>query len=413
MRASLEVVLAWRNVWRNSRRTGLTVTATVFAVVLVVFFVAFAAGVHEKMIEDSVRVHSGHLSISGEGYLENRTLEEFIHFDTDARRMLEETAGVYGFAPRVASFALASFGDSTRGVAVLGVDPVLEPTVSTLQRRVKRGTFVNGVSRGVVLGERLARSLSADLGDEVLLYSVAYSLETAYDLFQVVGIAKLPDPLLDRTLAIITLSDAQAFYAYGDRVSEIAVLATDSDAAGPLAAVLGAALANGSMTAEVHTWRESMPELEQFIILDDAGMYVLLAILVIVVAFGIFNTILMSVLERKREFGVMLALGMRPRALFRLVYLESLLLAVVGLVIGLGLGLAIVLYFQANPIEITAVELVQAMEMIGAEPLLTWKLKLMNPVGSVLTVLCVAILAALYPAIVASHGRPVDVLRSL
>jgi ABC-type antimicrobial peptide transport system permease subunit len=156
-----------------------------------------------------------------------------------------------------------------------------------------------------------------------------------------------------------------------------------------------------------------MPELEQFIILDDAGMYVLLAILVIVVAFGIFNTILMSVLERKREFGVMLALGMRPRSLFRLVYLESLILAFVGLVIGLGIGILLVLYFQANPIELSGRELVQAMEMIGAEPILTWKLKIMNPIGSVLTVLCVAVLAALYPAIVASKGRPVDVLRSL
>ncbi len=109
----------------------------------------------------------------------------------------------------------------------------------------------------------------------------------------------------------------------------------------------------------------------------------------------------------------MLALGMRPGSLFRLVYLESLILAGIGLVIGLVIGLLLVLYFQANPIELTSPQLAEAMEMIGAEPFLTWKLKIMNPVGSVLTVLGVAILAALYPAIVASKGRPVDVLRSL
>ncbi len=409
---SLTLRLAWRNVWRNPRRTGLTVAATVFAVVLVVFFVAMAAGLHEKMIEDAVRIGSGHVTVSGEGYREFETLDHFVRLDPPIVHALDTASGIEGWAPRMIGFGLLSKGSQAKGVAVLGLDPARERSVSTLADRMREGSFL-GADGGheIVLGERLARNLSARVGDELLLYSVAYSLETAYDLFRVTGILKLPDPGLDRRLALISLSDAQQFFVYGNRVSEIAVLAHDADQTGAVRASLGAAL--DTEPVEVHTWQETMPELVQFIFLDDAGMYIMLAILVVVVAFGILNTILMAVLERKREFGVLLALGLPPRDVFRIVYLESLFLAGVGLAIGLALGIPLVLYFQAHPILLTGKGMASAMELFGIEPVMTWKLKPLNPLGSAFTILVVALLAALYPALKASRSRPVDVLRGL
>ena len=360
-------------------------------------------------------MNSGHVVIAGEGYLQNRTLEEFVRFDADLARLLEGSGGIAGYAPRVVSFGLASRDSSSHGVAVIGVDPEREGTVTTLPERVRQGSFVTGRPREIVLGERLAERLGAAIGDELLLYSVAYSLETAYELFELVGVLKLPEPELERVLAVISLADAQEFFVYGDRVSEVAVLVDDADLVPAVAAGLRAALANGGARPEpvdVYTWRESMPELVQFIVLDDAGMYILLVILVVVVAFGIFNTILMAVLERQREFGVLLALGLRPASVFRIVYLESLLLAGIGLALGLAVGIPLVLYLQAHPVPLTG-DLVEAMELFGIEPVMTWKLKPLNPLGSALTILGVAVLAALYPAVKASRGRPVDVLRGI
>ena len=134
--------------------------------------------------------------------------------------------------------------------------------------------------------------------------------------------------------------------------------------------------------------------------------------LIVVVGFGILNTILMAVLERKREFGVLLALGLRPASVFRIVFLESMMLAFVGLLIGLAIGIPLVAYFEANPIALTG-QTAAAIELFGMEPLMTWKLKPLNPIGSAATILAVAVVAALYPALKASRGRPVDVLRSL
>ena len=246
----------------------------------------------------------------------------------------------------------------------------------------------------------------------MLLYSVAYSLESAYDLFRVVGLMGLPNAELDRGLALISLADAQAFFVYGDRLSEIAIRAQDAGASSNLAEELGLSL--DPKRAEAHPWQEVMPDLAQSVVLDKAGMYGMIGILVVVVSFGIFNTILMAVLERKREFGVVLALGLRPRAIFRIVYIESILLAGVGLVLGLLVAIPLALYLQTHPISLANnEEMVAAFEMVGAEPLLSAKLVASNPLFSGLTILVVALVAALYPALRASRGKPVDVLRSL
>ncbi|MEN8183970.1 MAG: FtsX-like permease family protein, partial [Myxococcota bacterium] len=372
-------------------------------------------GSHEKMIEDSVRLHSGHLALQAPGYLESRTLEHFVELDPELTALVEGTEGVEGWAPRVVAFGLLSREAATQGVALLGLDPSRELGVTSLADRLVRGRFVgSGAAREIVLGKRLAQNLEADLGDVLLLYSVAYSLETAYELFTVVGVVDLLEPALDRSLAILSLADAREFFAYGERVSEVAVLVRDADAVAPVAAALRAGLAERSgEPLALHTWEALQPELQQFVVLDDAGMYLLLVVLVVVVAFGILNTLLMSILERTRELGVLLALGLRPAAIFRLVYWESLMISGVGLVIGLALAIPLVLYFEAHPIPITGDAAAGALDMFGMEPVITWKLKPLNPLGSALTILGVATLAALYPAFRASRSRPVDALRSL
>ncbi|MGH0036866.1 MAG: ABC transporter permease [Myxococcota bacterium] len=424
MQPGLELRLAWRNVWRNPRRTALTVAATVFAVFLTVVFVGMADGTHGKMIEDSVRVHSGHVTIAADGYLEERTLERAVHLDDRLTGALDAAPGVAGWTPRISSFALASKADASQGVAVIGVDPVREGQVSTLPDRVVEGEFLSSEkTREVLLGRRLARSLGVGIGDEVLLYGIAYSLENAYELFTVSGLVGLPEPSLERRLALISLEDAAEFYVYGDKVSEVAVLGDHADGSEALRTALRREIASrlgddggqgrtGEAPLRVHTWREVMPELDQYIVLDRAGMILMLVILVVVVGFGILNTILMSVLERTRELGVMLALGASPGGVFRVVFMESLFLAAVGLSLGLGLSVPLVAWLARNPIPLPG-DWEVVTELVGAEPVMVFALEPANPLDSSLIILGVALLAAIYPAVKAARGRPVDALRSI
>ncbi|MCP4037149.1 MAG: ABC transporter permease [bacterium] len=413
----IETRLAWRNVWRNPRRTALSVAATVFAVFLVVIMVGMAAGLHEKMIEDAVRLASGHVAISGKGYRKHMTLEQFVPWDGRLERVLERTSGLAAWAPRISSFALLSLGEHSQGGMVIGVDPAREREVTVFAQKVSQGRFVaerpaSGV-REVVLGRKLANRLGAQLGDRVLLYGVAYSLETAYELFTVVGTLALPDPRLERNLAIVHIARASEFYVYDDKITEVALLASDADHSDALLASVSAALGPelGELL-ELQDYEQMMPELVQLILIDDAGMYITLVILIVVVGFGILNTILMAILERTRELGVVLALGLRPAALFRMVYLESMMLAGVGLVIGLALSVPLLAWLHGIEIPLGG-DLGKSTELWGMEPVLTFKLKPLNPIGSALTIIGVAVVAALYPAVKASRARPVDALRSL
>jgi putative ABC transport system permease protein len=413
----IESRLAWRNVWRNPRRTALSVAATVFAVFLVVLTVGMADGVHEKMIEDAVRLASGHVSISGKDYHQRMTLEQFVPWDGRVEKAIERVDGVRAWAPRISSFALISLGDRSQGGMVLGVDPKRERDVTTYAKKINHGNFLADTPapgrREVVLGRRLAKHLGAEPGDEVLLYGIAYSLETAYELFTVVGTMALPDARLERNLAIIHIDDASAFYVYEERISEIAILATGADESGSLLTALQGALAGPlADELELQTYEEIMPELVQLILIDDAGMYVTLVILVVVVGFGILNTILMAILERTRELGIVLALGLKPTALFRMVYLESMLLAGVGLSIGLLLAVPLLGYLHGTEFPISG-DLAKSTEIFGMEPVMTFRLTALNPIGSTLTIIFVAAIAALYPALKASRARPVDALRGL
>ena len=155
-----------------------------------------------------------------------------------------------------------------------------------------------------------------------------------------------------------------------------------------------------------------LPDLEQILFLDDAGMYVMLAILVVVVGFGILNTVLMAVLERQQELGVMLALGLPPLSVFRMVFLESTVLAAIGLVIGVVIAVPLTLWLQANPIELGG-ELAALFELVGSDPVIVFDLAWSSVMQTVGVILLVAVVASLYPAIKASRANPVDALRSV
>ncbi len=413
----IETRLAWRNVWRNKRRTALSVAATVFAIFLVIISVGMATGVHEKMIEDAVRLASGHVAISGAGYRQSMTLEQFVPWDGRLEEVIEAAPNVRAWAPRISSFALISYDDQSQGGMVIGVDPAREKNVSEFSQKVNEGRFVSvdpgPTVREIVLGRKLADRLGVGLGDEILLYGVAYSLETAYELFTVVGTMALPDHRLERNLAIVHIQVASEFYVYEDRITEVAILASEAAESDSLLADLEIALAaRFGDQLELQTYEQIMPGLVQLILIDDAGMYITLIILIVVVGFGILNTILMAILERTRELGVVLALGLKPMALFRMIYLESMLLAGVGLVIGLSLALPLLAWLHGIEVPLGG-DIAKGTELFGMEPTLTFKLNMINPIGSTITILVVAAIAAFYPALKASRARPIDALRSL
>ncbi|MGH7290208.1 MAG: ABC transporter permease, partial [Myxococcota bacterium] len=338
--------LAWRNLGRNKRRTALTTAAGVFAMLLSMVNLAVSDGSHERWIDHAVRLYPGHFELSLADYREYRTLDYAMPLDDGMRGTLDAIAES-GWAPRLEAFGLISADTeqaSGRAVQLFGLDAAREARLSKLVAAIDAGRMpAHGAEvREIALGTLLAKNLGVALGDLVIVVSADAFGSQAADRFAVVGTFQVGSDEFDGYGALVDLADLQAFLEAPDSVSHVALFVPDSDVMAPVGAQLDAAFPREKY--EVLPWPELMPDLVQFMVLDDVGNWVGNSVLIVVVGFGLLNTILMSVFERVREFGVLRALGLRPRAVFALVMIESLQLTLLGIAIGMAIGIPLVLW---------------------------------------------------------------------
>ena len=405
--------LAWRNLGRNKRRTALTTAAGVFAMLLSMLNLAISDGGHERWIDHAVRLYPGHFEVSLADYREYRTLDYALPLDDATRSTLDSVAGS-GWAPRLESFGLISADTeqaSGRAVQLFGLDPAREANLSKLVGAIDAGRMAKHAdgAREIALGDLLAKNLGVAIGDAVIVVSADAFGSQAADRFTVVGTFHVSSDELDGYGALVDLADLQAFLEAPNSLSHVAVFLPDSAAMPRVGARLDAAFPRDRY--EVLPWPELMPDLVQFMVLDDVGNWVGNGVLIVVVGFGLLNTILMSVFERVREFGVLRALGLRPRAVFALVMIESLQLTLLGISIGAAIGVPLVLWLSEHPIPLTGASS-GAMKLFDLEPMIIFGLARDQLVTLPLLLIAVGVLAALPPAIRASRGRPVDALRA-
>ncbi len=407
--------LAWRNLGRNKRRTALTTAAGVFATVLSMLNLAVGDGSHERWIEHAVKLYPGHFQVSLAGYREFRTLDYALPLDASAERKLDALGFGAGWAPRLEAWGLISADrdEATgRGMQLFGIDPAREARLSKLIGAIDSGRMAARAdgAREIVLGALLARNLGVSLGDAVIVLSAdAFGSQSA-DRFTVVGTFSIGDDEFDGFGALVDLEELRAFLEAGSGVSHVAVFLPESDQLASVAVELDADFPAESY--EVLPWQELMPDMLQFMLLDDVGNWIGNSVLIVVVGFGLLNTILMSVFERVREFGVLRALGLRPRAVFALVLIESIQLTLLGIAIGFAIGIPLVLWLAQHPIPITGENMRASTELFDLEPLIMFALGRDSLVTLPLLLIGVGVVAAIPPAIRASRGRPVDALRA-
>jgi len=408
--------LAWRNLWRNPRRSGLTLSAGAFGTFLVLIMLSLAAGSHQRWVDQATGLYPGHVEVMTADYREHRTLDYGLTLTPEQTAMLESLPGAEGWAPRLETWALAiPDRDQATGRAtfVVGIDPPREQRLSRLAASIDTGAFLNGPAEPgafppTVLGKDLARHLGIGPGDAFILMSQDLYGSQSAARFQVAGTLSVGDARFDQNTVLVRLEDLQSFLEYPGGLTHVALFARDSQQTEALEATVETAFSRDSY--DVLGWPKLLPDLLQMIILDKLGNYVMLVVLVVVIAFGMVNTVLMSVLERVREFGVMRALGVRSGQLFSSVLLESSLLSAVGIVVGLVLATPIILLLEGNPIPMTG-DAVTAMETFGIEPLVVFKLQPVELIRVPVVLMIVSLLSSLLPAVRASRGRPVDGLR--
>lgn len=402
--------LAWRNLWRHSRRTWLTVGAMIFCNALLVFLISFQVGSYTMMIDGTLTVLTGHVQVLERDYHEEPKMRRTVPDGSTLAETLRQETGLQAVAARAEAFALASSEQRSFAVQILGVQPDREALVSSLPGLVKQGRYLSDENAPeIVLGSVLARNLKVGLGDEITFLGSGRDGSFAAGIVTVVGIIDSGVSELDRMIAEIPLAYFQSAFAMDDAVHRIVLKLEGLDTVAPVKSRLQSLISNEDLS--VLDWNELEPGLRQAIQADMFSAFVTYAVLIVLVAFSVLNTQLMSVLERTREFGVMMALGLRPGGLARLVMLETALMSALGLLLGVLVGAIFTLWFQYNGLYIPGLEAVS--EQYNLPDRLYPRVTVVSALAGPGIVFLGGLLAAVYPSLRLYLLQPVAAMRAV
>ena len=402
--------LAWRNLWRQRRRTWLTIGAMVFSNTLLVFMISLQFGMYGLMIDNTLQVFTGHMQVQAPGYKDDQKMRQTVPDIGPLAANLREKFETDTIAARGWAFGLASSDERSYGVGIFGVEPEFEPQVSSLPGLIKEGRYLReNDAMEVVIGSVLARNLRVAIGDELTLLGSGRDGSFAAAVVSTVGIFESGVVDIDRNFAEMPLKAFQDIFYMDGAGHQVVISAATLDDADLLRPKISAALPAGSNLV-VHDWDALQPGLKQAIQADMSSAFFMYGILVILVAFSVLNTQLMSVLERTHEFGIVMSLGLRPGRLGRLVMLETALMGVIGLVLGAIVGSIFTTWFTVNGLSIPGMEEMAANFNLPARiyPQVTpW-----TAVAGPLIVFIFTLLAAAYPALRLHRLHPVEAMRA-
>lgn len=401
--------LAWRNIWRNKRRLFLTLSAIAFAAFATIAMRGLQLGTYDLNINNVVKLYSGYMQIQRTGYQKKPSLRLNFSPDSSLYRDIKSNPRIKGYSPRVYAEGLVSYKDNSFGTAIFGLDPELEKNVTTLTDRIKTGRFFStDTSSEIVLGYKLLENLKANIGDEIVLLTQGFDGSLGNMKFKITGTVQLGASEMDAMTVFIGLRRAQDLLALQGKIHAVALNLNDLNDIEPVKNKLGSSLKSKNIS--VLSWDEVMPEFKQSIELDNISGILYLFMLIIIVAFGILNTVLMSVVERFNEFGITLSIGMPQLKLVFLVFIETFFIAVMGLILGNIIGWGINYYLLVNPVEFGS-ELAKIYEEYGFLPVMISSLQPGIFINTTLSILAVSVAASFYPAYKVFRLEPMKGIR--
>ena len=405
--------LAWRNLWRNRRRTLLTMGSIVFGVFLAVVFTAMQDRNWKDMIDLAARLGGGHVSLQHPEYLDKPTLTRTVVRGEEIQAALEgERRRVARTVDRVIGPTMLATAGENFSAAFIAFDPGVEDetTLSILEALDEGAALEPGDTGGVILGHRLASNLGMELGDKVVYTLTDRNGEIVSGLARLRGTLRTNAPTVDGGFCLLPLDTVRGLLGYAeDEATMVAVFLHDQRQSARVAAELGREL-DGRAAAV--PWNTSQPQLAAFIALKVGGAVVMEILIAFLVAAGIFNTLFVSVMERLREFGIMLAIGWSPGRLFRLVMMESVWLAALGLVGAFLITAGPYLYLSSTGLDLTAVY-GGTVEIagVGLDPVLKVGIFPRNAVMIGLFAVAATLASGIYPAWRAGRVEPVETIK--
>lgn len=468
------LILAWRNLSRNKRRTIITGASIFFAMFFALLMRSFQLGSYDNMINNVVENYSGYIQIHQKGYWNDKTIENSFEYAQSLEKNINNLENIKITVPKFEYAALSSYKEQTKIALIVGVDPIKEQKMSKLDKRIVKyrftpksfesmmdlgiskdaidaiklsrkyaftskeklyhffektwdkktintfaektekiikieGNYIDKTNNGILIGERLAAYLNITVGDTMVIFGQGYHAVTAAGLFPVAGIIKLPNPNMDNKFIYMNITDCQQLFGATNRLTTLAINLNNPkkmlDTYQNLSQIVD------TSQYELMHWKEINKELVQQIDSDNASGIIMLGILYVIIGFGVLGTVLMMTAERKKEFGVMIALGMKKTQIVFVVFLELLFLSIIGVFSGIVISLPIIRYMVVNPVELSG-EMAQMMENFGVEPIMPLAWEFSYFANQFVAINIIVLIAVIYPLLAIGNIKVNKALRA-
>jgi ABC-type lipoprotein release transport system permease subunit len=406
--------MAWRNIWRHRRRTLLTLLSIALATMLAVLMTGMQDASWRDLIDVAARMGGGHVTLQHPDYLDKPALSRTVTGGAHKTRLALEDGSVRRVVSRIVGQTLLSTARGSFGAGFIAFDPAVEDddTLSVLEAITEGGSFERADEGGILLGARLAANLGVTLGRKVVYTMTDREGQIVTGLARVSGIVRTGAPSVDLGLCLLPIDSVRAALGYADdEATQVALFLDDNRESASVARRISARFEGGTAAL---TWKEAQPDLESFIAMKKGGMVVFEALILILCAAGIFNTLFVSVMERLREFGILIAVGLQPKRLFALVMVESLWLGLTGLVLGVILVAWPYTYLSRTGIDFSSFYAdQQSIDVAGVGMSMVMKVGIYpeSAAAIALAVLAATLLSGLYPAWRAGRVEPVDSIK--
>lgn len=398
--------IAFRNVFRQKRRTILTALSMFGGFVLAAFFIGWADGTYNNIIDTFTRCNLGHVQVHEKTYLDRPSIYKTIDNLPGIEEHLNTAKKITSWTPRLFSAGLVSVRDKSAGTRIIGIDPEKENRTTKFADKIVAGRSLSKApAHEVILGKGLAKILKAGLEDEIVVLSQGADGSIANDMYKIVGILDSGDEISDRASFYLHIQDAQELLVLEGKIHEIAITVKHLGNVDKVNKTLQEKINDPRLA--VDPWQVFARSFYVAMKADKEGMWVMLVIIVLVVAVGVLNTVLMSVLERRREYGVLKAVGTKPGQIVKMVLAEVNIMAVVCIILGAGVGLLLNYILSKHgltlpdPISYGGMQFQHMQAEINARSFYI----------PAITILSVASLVSLFPAVKAAKTDPARSMR--
>lgn len=398
--------LAWRNLFRNRKRTLVTGAATAFGTASFVFLYAFTDGFFEQMIDNSTQLLTAHVQISAS----ESARDEAIFDNALLPAPLVQSSDIIAMSARLSVPVMVSSAKNALPVDWIGVDPARETSVTRIDTLITDGSYLQVGEPGMVIGRSLADELEIEVGRRIVITGQDENSQLISTAVMVTGIYSTNSELFDIGYIFSSIEELQAFIGVSsENISHVALNLTDRRLSTEISARINQQLGNSVLQAR--PWEEIMPVVVQMVEMTRVDFYLVLAVIYLVVCIGVMNTMLMSVFERTREFGVLLALGTSPGQVVKTLLLEASLIGAAGILVGAATGVILAIYYGDHGINLSAF-----MESMAAIPGMTDRvypeLIVSHLIVPTIILYVAGVLVSIYPALRAANLHPVEAIRA-